>query len=219
MKTKLFSTPFILFALMIFRSEITTAQIATTVLNQQMDTSALNEEKVRLMIDSMSSVIEIKSDSMKKIKTKANKERVGTRYQDFFDPQLDSLISDKIVFIDFWFYSCSPCMKELPELKRLYEKYSSNKNFQIISFTFESESLVKKFKEENQIRYPIFSIPRDSCNNRSFNNGYPTHIILNRNRKIEFLNNVVTGYGEDPGILYQKTIYPLLDRLLQTNSR
>lgn len=209
----------LLFVISSLNSINATAQIDKFTFSKQIDTSVLNEEQMFAIIDSMGSVIEKKADSINKKRDRENKERIGTRYPEVFDSKIDSSMNDKIVFVDFWFYSCSPCMRELPELKKLYEKYKSNDKFQFISFTFEPETLVKKFIQKNEINYPIYSLSKENCNNLSFNNGYPTHIILNKNRKIEFINDVVTGFGEDPGILYQKTIYPLLDKLLQTTDK
>jgi len=58
--------------------------------------------------------------------------------------------SKKYTLIDFWASWCGPCRKEIPNLKKLYEKYSS-KGFEIISISIDKKEAdwEKALKEEN----------------------------------------------------------------------
>ena len=59
-------------------------------------------------------------------------------------------LKGKVVFINFWFAACAPCMAEMDELNKLFEKFKQNKNFEFVSFTFEKSKKIalikKKFK-------------------------------------------------------------------------
>lgn len=50
----------------------------------------------------------------------------------------------KIVLLDFWATWCTPCIQEIPILKRVYEKYSKH-GFEIIGISVDSESARGKF--------------------------------------------------------------------------
>jgi RNA polymerase sigma factor (sigma-70 family) len=45
----------------------------------------------------------------------------------------------KVVLIDCWSTTCSPCMKKMPTLKRLYEKYHKD-GFEIIGVSFDTDA-------------------------------------------------------------------------------
>src|SRR5688572_13442850 len=51
----------------------------------------------------------------------------------------DEMLSGKVVFINFWFENCPPCIAEFEALNELYKNYKNNKNFQFISFTYEKK--------------------------------------------------------------------------------
>lgn len=62
----------------------------------------------------------------------------------------------KYILLDFWASWCAPCRKEIPNLKKLYEKYSS-KGFEIVSISIDSkEADWQKALKEEQLPWPNF---------------------------------------------------------------
>jgi peroxiredoxin len=49
-----------------------------------------------------------------------------------------SSLRGKYVLIDFWASWCGPCRREMPEVKKIYEKYK-NKNFEILGVSLDRE--------------------------------------------------------------------------------
>lgn len=62
----------------------------------------------------------------------------------------------KVVFVNIFATWCPPCIKEIPDLKELQEKY--NDDFQIIAVLFKDDKTkeqMKEFKEKYGINYTI----------------------------------------------------------------
>ncbi|MDR3245868.1 MAG: AhpC/TSA family protein [Prevotellaceae bacterium] len=62
----------------------------------------------------------------------------------------------KLVLIDFWASWCAPCRKEIPELKKIYEEFSS-KGFEIISISIDdNKESWQNAVEKEQMSWPNF---------------------------------------------------------------
>jgi peroxiredoxin len=60
-------------------------------------------------------------------------------------------LSGKVVLIDFWATNCPPCIEELPNIRRLYEKHRE-RGFEIIGVSLDGdESLVASFTQRMQM--------------------------------------------------------------------
>jgi peroxiredoxin len=61
----------------------------------------------------------------------------------------------KVVLIDFWDVQCAPCVKAIPELKKLYEAYHKQ-GLEIIGISLDTDKdLLKGFLEKKSIPYPV----------------------------------------------------------------
>ena len=62
-----------------------------------------------------------------------------------------SSLSGKVVLIDFWATNCPPCIEELPNIRRLYEKHREQ-GFEIIGVSLDGDqSLVEAFTQRQQM--------------------------------------------------------------------
>jgi cytochrome oxidase Cu insertion factor (SCO1/SenC/PrrC family) len=123
----------------------------------------------------------------------------------------DSL-KGKITFISLWFSACIPCINELDELKKLYEKYKNNQTFQFISFTFDPIDVTKKTIRNYSLPYSVINLTDAECIVLNFGKGYPLNMITDKSARIV---NMTTGreiFGEVN--YFKNKIYPILDSLL-----
>jgi peroxiredoxin len=83
-------------------------------------------------------------DSQKAVKEIQRKLAVGTTFPDFTEKDLDGKplsianYKGKIVLIDFWATWCGPCVKELPNVLKTYEKHHAQ-GFEIIGISLDNE--------------------------------------------------------------------------------
>jgi len=89
-------------------------------------------------------------------------------------------LHNKIVFINFWFESCPPCISELEGFNKLFDTLKKNKNFVFVSFTFDPDLTIQKMINKYNIKYNVFHIDRTECYRLNFNNGFPASFILDR---------------------------------------
>ena len=115
-------------------------------------------------------------------------------------------LKNKVVFINFWFANCGPCIAEMKGLARLYDTLKNKKNFMFISFTFDHDSISRKMITKYRIRYKVFHISKSECKRLNFDNGYPTSFILDRNGVIKFFT---TGAATDE----EFNMHDILDRI------
>ncbi|MCD6579329.1 TlpA family protein disulfide reductase, partial [bacterium] len=60
-------------------------------------------------------------------------------------------LKGKYYIMDFWATWCSPCIAEVPNMKRVYKKYKG-KNFEILSISLDiDKDKAKKFIEKNKM--------------------------------------------------------------------
>jgi peroxiredoxin len=60
----------------------------------------------------------------------------------------------KVVLVDFWSTTCVPCVREIPDLKRLYEKFHTN-GLEVIGVSLDSnKAALTRFIEKEKISWP-----------------------------------------------------------------
>ncbi len=128
----------------------------------------------------------------------------------------DSL-TNKITFINFWFEGCPPCIAEFDALNDLYQKYGSHKDFQFLSFTFETKEDALRISEKHHLNFPIICVEKENIHKLIFNLGFPTTMVINRQGQITFI--ICGGFAEkEKAKEMVDTIYAKeIDRQLFTN--
>ncbi len=88
-------------------------------------------------------------------------------------------LKGKIVVLNFWATWCGPCRREIPDLNRLVDKYSGNKDVVFIGITDDQKQRVSNFLGQNEFKYTVaFDI---SNTYEKYNvTAVPTHVIIDR---------------------------------------
>ncbi|MDR1291095.1 MAG: TlpA family protein disulfide reductase [Planctomycetaceae bacterium] len=100
----------------------------------------------------------------------------------------------KIVLVNFWGTTCGPCLREFPQMKKLYEKYKP-KGYEMIAYSRGDDTeTLNAFAEKT--KYPwLFSstvLSKEKGNLKNYSdfygiNGVPTTFILDRKGIVRFM--------------------------------
>ncbi|OBY65566.1 hypothetical protein LPB3_04185 [Polaribacter vadi] len=119
--------------------------------------------------------------------------------------------SNNIIILDFWYRTCPPCIKSIPQLNNIYKKYESKgvKLFGVNDIDTDSLSraLLIPFRQKEKINYPIVLTDK-SISEKYKIVGYPTLYIINKDGEIEFSK---LGYSEN----LEKEVDSILNKILK----
>ena len=157
-----------------------------------------------LILSACSSSTEKKEETNKQTSTTSSSETKPTQAFDFTAMDKDGKtvkLSDfkgKKVYINMWASWCGPCMREIPELEKVYQKYKNNKDYVFLSMTspndaeFKNQSpqdkskdvILKKAKELGAT-YPVLFDVNDRFIINYAIRSFPTHILINSDGTFE----------------------------------
>ena len=110
-----------------------------------------------------------------------------------------SKLKGKWIFLDFWASWCAPCIKEFPELKRIYDNYKM-RNFEIVGISIDKnkEQWLKSITDYylNWINLNENEIDQRKITDKLNIKGIPTNFLINPEGKI-ILKNVTLKDLED----------------------
>lgn len=101
-------------------------------------------------------------------------------------------MTGKIVVFNFWFTTCGPCKKEIPDLNKLKEKFTG-KDVEFIAVGLDAEYKIAKFLRKHPFKYDIVEDGRWIAEKFDVKL-YPSNIIIDKEGKIQFYK---IGYKKD----------------------
>ena len=103
-------------------------------------------------------------------------------------------LQGQLVLVDFFYKSCYPCMKALPSLQAISEKYKS-KGLRVIGIDpyDKKEDDIAIFLAKRGVTYSVLLGGKDAAKDYHVS-GYPTMYLIDKSGKIIFIQ---VGYGKD----------------------
>ena len=167
-----------------------------------------------LILSACSSTSDKKEETNKQTATSSTSENKAIQAFDFTAMDKDGKtvkLSDfkgKKVYINMWASWCGPCMREIPELEKTYQKLKNNKDIVFLSMTspndseFKNQSPQDKGKDvilnkakELGVTYPVLFDVNDRFIINYAIRSFPTHIFINSNGTIG--NRIAGGVTEE----------------------
>ena len=167
-----------------------------------------------LILSACSSTSDKKEETNKQTATSSTSENKAIQAFDFTAMDKDGKtvkLSDfkgKKVYINMWASWCGPCMREIPELEKTYQKLKDNKDIVFLSMTspndseFKNQSPQDKGKDvilnkakELGVTYPVLFDINDRFIINYAIRSFPTHIFINSDGTIG--NRIAGGVTEE----------------------
>ena len=167
-----------------------------------------------LILNACSSTSDKKEETNKQTATSSTSENKAIQAFDFTAMDKDGKtvkLSDfkgKKVYINMWASWCGPCMREIPELEKTYQKLKNNKDIVFLSMTspndseFKNQSPQDKGKDvilnkakELGVTYPVLFDINDRFIINYAIRSFPTHIFINSDGTIG--NRIAGGVTEE----------------------
>ena len=121
-------------------------------------------------------------------------------------------LKGKVVLLYFWATWCSPCVKQTPELKQLYEKYREKKNFEMVSFSLDqTKNYARSHAERHQLSWPQVWIGTASTVGDDYGvDSAPHYVLVSPNGNI--LQTLSSSQSSVPRIELMESLDELLDQ-------
>ena len=122
----------------------------------------------------------------------------------------DSLIG-KPTIIDLWYTNCAPCIKEIPILNKIKEKYGNSLHYKAI--TFENKKTIKRFLKKHNFTFDILINGQEFLDSMG-NSSYPKLMVIDKDNIIRYLDLSIPEPENDFSNRYNEFI-DLIDTLLK----
>lgn len=98
------------------------------------------------------------------------------KVKDINGVEFDSSKTKRLVFYNFWFAGCAPCVLETDMLNNLQSKFKHEVDF--VSLTFDSKESVVNFINKHPFNFRHLSVSKEFLSNLDINGGYPTSVLV-----------------------------------------
>lgn len=86
----------------------------------------------------------------------------------------------KIVVLKCWFIRCFMCVKEMPKLNDVVEKYQNRKDFVFISLAYDNKEQLKQFLKKTKFDYAVVPVSEQYFEEKLKIYSFPTHFIVSK---------------------------------------
>jgi thiol-disulfide isomerase/thioredoxin len=118
----------------------------------------------------------------------------------------DSVLADRILFVNFWATWCGPCVQEMPTIVQLAEVIGdSSVAFLLISID-DSERAVRQFGKKHGLPVPLYLRGWKPGESTFVAGIVPATFIVNKNREIVYQHHGAADWNTDAIRLYLREL-------------
>ncbi|MGB7394212.1 MAG: TlpA disulfide reductase family protein, partial [Pricia sp.] len=99
------------------------------------------------------------------------------------------------IFLNFWATWCGPCLKEMPDIQKLYDDYGEKVTFLLV--TQEDTEKVEAFMKKKNYRLPIYFTDKEDIPEEIASKSLPTTYIIDATGKIVRAETGATNWNSD----------------------
>ena len=105
----------------------------------------------------------------------------------------------KVVVLNIWFIACPPCIAEMPELNRIVDHYR-DQEVVFVAPTWDKKADLQKFLQKSSFKYQVVpdaaQLIFSSYSAKGDSVGFPQHIVIDRDGKIDMWEMGSSGIGK-----------------------
>jgi thiol-disulfide isomerase/thioredoxin len=104
-----------------------------------------------------------------------------------------SKLKGRIVLVHFWATWCPPCVDELPELDRFWQRYRNNPSIALYSVSVDdSWEAIDTFRKQHPFDLPLYRDPQSKTAHKFGTTKFPETYIADRSGKVLYhLSNAI----------------------------
>lgn len=114
---------------------------------------------------------------------------------------------EKVVFLNLWATWCPPCVGEMPEIQKLYDKFKGHEDIAFLLVSNESNEKIKNFVEKRNYTFPVYSSISQSPA-PFFTKSIPTTFVISKGGKIVIRETGAYNWGGEKMV-------SIIERLLE----
>lgn len=128
-----------------------------------------------------------------------NLKLVGTPFPQFDFTDINGIeynnasIKGKTIIVKCWLTGCAPCVKEIPELNVLVEKFKGRDELIFLSLAKDDDDALIKFLQKKPFSYEVVGNQSSFMSNELTFYEFPSHLVIDENGIIERVFTSVLG--------------------------
>jgi thiol-disulfide isomerase/thioredoxin len=130
--------------------------------------------------------------------------------------RLRSIAKNKLTVVNVWGIFCGPCMKELPIIQNVYEKYNNLKGFAFITIAMDNEKELNRFLHATDTTDPYrkmflysgikhFSLPTLAYLPHGYTHMFGGYAIVNDSLEFRTLARMINSNAVPTTLIYNST--------------
>ncbi len=117
-------------------------------------------------------------------------------------------LSGKVVVVNFWATWCKPCLKEIPDLSKIYAKYKADVvMLGVLSSDNPDAGTLLNFQSDNEMTYPVIRESSDILMSYDYPRNLPTTFIFDRSGR-QVYNHVGALQAEKLAQILEPLVHP-----------